>query len=105
MSEIVLGYIPCKNKKEAEKIAEHLVEKKMIGCANIIPSISSCYKTKGKICSETESLLLIKLIKTKKKIVSNEIKKMHSYKIPCIGFLKFDDLNKEFESWVKQRSY
>ncbi len=105
MSEIVLGYIPCKNKKEAEKIAKNLVEKRLIACSNIIPSISSCYKIEGKICNETESLLLIKTAKTKKKIVSNEIKKMHSYKLPCIGFLKFDDLNKEYELWVKQRSY
>jgi len=105
MSEIVLGYIPCKNKKEAEKIVKVLVEKRLIACGNIIPSISSCYKWEGKICNETESLLLVKTIKTKKKLVSEQVKKMHSHKLPCIAFIKFDEINKEYEIWVKQRSY
>jgi uncharacterized protein involved in tolerance to divalent cations len=105
MTEIVLGYIPCKNKREAEEIANVLVGKRMIACANIIPSISSCYKWKGKTCNETETLLLIKTVTSKKTIVSNEVKKLHSYKMPCIGFLKFEDINKEYELWVKKNSY
>ncbi|MFH1663769.1 MAG: divalent-cation tolerance protein CutA [archaeon] len=105
MSEIVLGYIPCKNKKEAEKIANALVEKRLVACANIIPAISSCYKWEGKTVNETESLLLVKTIKTKKKLVSEQVKKLHSYRLPCIAFIKFDEINKEYELWVKQRSY
>ncbi|MFH1695989.1 MAG: divalent-cation tolerance protein CutA [Candidatus Micrarchaeota archaeon] len=100
-----LGYVPCKNKKEAEKIGKTLVEKRMIACANIIPSISSCYKWKGKICNTTETLLLIKTVKSKKKIITNEVKRMHSYKTPCIGFLEFKDINKGYEIWVKKNSY
>jgi periplasmic divalent cation tolerance protein len=105
MSEIVLGYIPCKNKKEALKIANELTKKRLIACANVIPEISSCYKWKGKLCNEKEALLLIKTIKAKKKIVSEQIKKMHSYSLPCIGFIEFSEINKEYELWVKQRSY
>jgi len=105
MTEIVLGYVPCKNKKEADRIAEALVEKRLIACANIIPSISSCYKFEGKMCKETESLLLMKTLKRKRAAVEKEIKKMHSYKLACIAFIEFDSMNKEYGLWVKKRSY
>ncbi len=105
MTEIVLGYIPCKNEKQAKKIGKTLVEKRMIACANIIPVISSCYKWKGKVCEEKESLLLIKTVKAKKKILRDEIKRLHSYKLPCVAFISFDEINKEYEQWVKKNSY
>lgn len=102
MAEMVLGYIPCRDGMEAKKIAKSLLEKKLIACANIIPSINSCYNWKGKMCEETEALLLIKTAEEKKNKVTEEVKKQHSYKVPCIGFLKFDEINKEYEEWLKK---
>ncbi|PIN98633.1 MAG: cation tolerance protein CutA [Candidatus Diapherotrites archaeon CG10_big_fil_rev_8_21_14_0_10_31_34] len=103
MAEMVLGYIPCKNKKEAEKIGKQLVERKLVACANVIPEISSCYRFEEKLCQESEALLLFKTIKSKKVFIKNAVKKMHSYKLPCIAFIKFDDVNKEYELWVKKQ--
>jgi len=104
MSEVFLGYVPCKDKKQAEKIANTLLEKRLIACANIIPTVSSCYRMEGKICNETEALLLVKTIKSKRKLVEKVVKREHSYKIPCIAFLKFEDINKEYELWVKKET-
>ncbi len=103
MASVILGYIPCKNKKEAKKISQILLEKKLIACSNIIPAIESCYEWKGKICNETESLLLIKTIESKKNLVKAVIKKNHSYSLPCIAFIKFNEINKEYELWVKKQ--
>ncbi len=104
MSEVLLGYVPCKNKKQAEKIANALLERRLIACANIVPAVNSCYRWEGEICSEEESLLLVKTIKSKRKLVEKVVKREHSYKIPCIGFLKFEDINKEYELWVKKET-
>ena len=89
-------YITCKNLQEAKKIAKHLLEKRLIGCANIIPSIISMYWWRGKIENEKESLILCK---TSKKLISKvkaETKKIHSYNIPCIEFIKVADQNKNY---------
>jgi periplasmic divalent cation tolerance protein len=65
----------------------------------------SCYKWEGKTLNEKETLLLIKTVKSRIKSVSAVVKKMHSYSLPCIGFIKFEEINKEYELWVKKRSY
>lgn len=94
---MILVYTTCKGSKEAKKIASHLLKKKLIGCANFFP-ISSSYKWKNKIVNDREYALLCK---TKKpfKAVEGEIKKIHSYEIPCI--IKINaSANKEFLRWL-----
>ncbi|MCB0394129.1 MAG: divalent-cation tolerance protein CutA [Bdellovibrionales bacterium] len=83
---LVLGYITCANSKEANYIAFKLVEKELIACANVIDSISSIYKWEGAIVEDKESLLLVKTKKANIDLVSTEVRKLHSYKTPCIVF-------------------
>ena len=44
----------------AEKISNALLENELAACMNIIPSIDSLYKWKGKINNDKEVLLIIK---------------------------------------------
>lgn len=96
---ITLFYIPCKNKSEAEKIANNLLKNRLIACANIFP-INSLYRWKEKLQKDKEYVLLAKTIKTKAKQVEKEVKKIHSYDIPCI-IQKEATANKEFMRWTK----
>ncbi len=96
---MILTYITCKNKKEAEKIANHLLKNKLIACANIFP-INSLYKWKGKLQKDKEFVLIAKSIKTKAKQVENAVKKIHSYDIPCI-IQKEVTANKEYVRWIQ----
>ncbi len=96
---MILTYITCKNKAEAEKIANHLLKNKLIACANMFP-INSLYRWKGKLQKDKEFVLLTKTIKTKAKKVEKEVKKIHSYDIPCI-IKKEVTANKEYLRWIK----
>ena len=91
-------YVVCKNKEEAKKIAKHLLSKKLIACANIFP-IESLYWWQNKIIEDKEAVLICKTTENFIE-VEREIKKIHSYEIPCI--LNFDvKVNKEYENWAK----
>ncbi|MBW2977689.1 divalent-cation tolerance protein CutA [Candidatus Woesearchaeota archaeon] len=95
---MILTYITCKNKAQAKKIANVLLRKKLIACANIFP-IDSLYKWKGKLQSDKEVVLLAKTNNKKINAVEKEVKKLHSYKIPCI--LKINAAaNKSFQNWL-----
>ncbi len=96
---LVIGYVTCKNSKDAKKIAKYLLEKKLIACGNIVKEIESLYKWKGKIINEGESLLLLKTDSRKISKVKKEIEKIHSYDVPCIEFIKVD-ANKSYEKWI-----
>ena len=95
---MTLIYITCKDKAEAKKISKYLLKKKLIACANFFP-INSMYWWKGKLQDDKEFLLLAKTTKKNASKVKKEVKKLHSYDIPCI--LEIDvDGNKEFIDWV-----
>ncbi len=96
---MIITYITCKNKAEAEKIANHLLKKKLIACANIFP-INSLYKWKGKLQKDKEFVLLAKTQKNKSLSLEKEVRGIHSYEIPCILQINAK-ANKEFGEWLK----
>lgn len=97
MSFIVI-YVTHKNKKEANKIINHLLKKKLIACANTFPS-KSAYLWKGKKESSNEIISLLKTKSSHWNKVKNEIKKIHPYEVPCIIKLNVQ-ANKEYEAWI-----
>ena len=102
MSNIKLGYITCKNIKEAKTIAATLLNKKLIACGNIVPKIKSIFKWKNKVVENSESILLVKTNNIKIKKIISLVSKIHSYDNPCIIFIDLKDGNKKFISWVKK---
>jgi periplasmic divalent cation tolerance protein len=102
MSNIKLGYITCKNTKEAKTIAATLLDKKLIACGNIIPKIDSIFKWKNKVVKSSESILFVKTNKSKIKKIISAVCKIHSYEDPCIIFLDLQNGNKNFMNWINQ---
>ena len=95
---MILIYTTCKDKKEAEKIAMHLLKKRVVACANMFP-IQSMYWWSYKIVNDAEYAILAKTNSKNFKKAAAEVKKIHSYKVPCI--LKIEGkANKEYENWV-----
>jgi len=96
---MIIEYIVCKNKAEAEKIANNLLKKRLIACANLFP-INSLYKWKGKLQKDKEFVLIAKTQKNKSQSLEKEVKGIHSYEIPCILQVNVK-ANKEYERWLK----
>ena len=95
---MTLAYITCKDRKEAERVSMHLLKKRLIACANIFP-IRSIYRWEGKIVNESENVIIAKTNNKIFKKLENEVKKIHSYEVPCI--LKIDAVaNKNYGQWA-----
>lgn len=96
-----LIYITTKDKAEAKKIAQALVEERLAACANIIDNMESLYWWEGKVQNSNEAVLVVK---TKEALVPElieKVKSLHSYKCPCIVSLPILDGNKAFLDWIK----
>ncbi|MBZ9577705.1 divalent-cation tolerance protein CutA [Patescibacteria group bacterium] len=98
--DFVFVYITNPTKREARKIAKHLLKKKLIACANIFP-INSLYWWEGKIIDDNEFVLIAKTTKANFKKVKKEVEKVHSYKIPCIVKIPVSS-NKKYFNWLKR---
>tara|TARA_B100000945_G_C20235734_1_gene527501 strand:+ start:13 stop:327 length:315 start_codon:yes stop_codon:yes gene_type:complete len=100
MKGIKFFYITCPKKKEANKIAAFLVKNKLVACANIIHSVDSLFTWKGKVTKAKEILIVGKTMnKNVQKIVKN-VKKLHSYEVPCVIFFDIRNGNTDFLKWI-----
>ena len=97
---MALLYVICKDKKEAEKISSHLLKKRLIACSNMFP-VRSMYRWNQKIMNSAEYAVLAKTNNKNYKKAADEIKKIHSYEIPCILMIDAK-ANKEYEEWVNR---
>ena len=57
---ISLIYVTCANSSEAESLARQLLSRKLIGCANILPGMTSIYPWQGEVKTAQETVLLLK---------------------------------------------
>jgi len=94
----IFVYITNLTKKEAEKIAKHLLKKRLIACANIFP-IGSLYWWRGKIESAKEFVLIGKTTEKKYQKIIGEVEKIHSYSVPCIAKLPVE-FNEKYKKWL-----
>jgi periplasmic divalent cation tolerance protein len=100
LSSVVLIYCTAKNQKEALAIGEGLMEQKLAACINVFPSMISSYYWKNRKVRSREAVLIVKTVKNQKQAVLREIKKVHSYSVPCVLFLETSGGNKEFIHWI-----
>lgn len=99
---LILIYITYPNIEEAKKIVNHLIEKKLIACANFFP-VKSSFLWKGKVDDSEEIVSICKTKKENWEKIKIEVKKIHSYETPCI--IKINaEANEEFDSWVNNET-
>lgn len=100
----LIGFITCSSAEEAQKIADSLLQKKLIACANIVKEINSSYWWKGKIEHAEEALLILKTHEGLEAKIIAEAKKVHSYELPSIEFIKAESY-KGIEEWIKDSTH
>lgn len=90
----------CKTKTEARKIAQVLLKKRLIACAQILGPIQSIYHWKGKLCSSSEFQVWMKAKSTSFEIITHEISRIHSYEVPEIIALPLARSSDRYARWM-----
>jgi periplasmic divalent cation tolerance protein len=97
-----IGFLTTKDEKEAEKIANSLVENGLAACCNIVPSVKSIYRWKNNVEEANESMVIIK---TKQELVEKAVRKIkseHSYEIPAVEFINVENGNPDSLDWIQE---
>ncbi len=100
--ELRLIYITTKNRKEAAAIGGELVKRKLAACANIIDGMESVYWWEGKIETDKECILIAKTTKQNVQELTNCVKELHSYDVPCVISINLEEGegNPEYLQWL-----
>lgn len=97
---VILVLSTAPSHKEAFKIAQVLLDKRLAACVNLLPSLTSLYWWKGRKEKASEVLLFIKTTKSSFKKVEQIIRKIHSYSVPEIIALPLTQASRPYLNWM-----
>jgi periplasmic divalent cation tolerance protein len=97
---VAIVYTTINNIQDGKRIANILVEEKLVACVNIIPKIESVYRWKDKIENDEEVILVAKTVDKNVKKTIQRIKALHTYKLPDIIVIPIIDGLKEYIDYI-----
>ncbi len=86
--------------EEANRLALELVERNHSCCVNILPVHRSIYRWQGKICTDSEFMLIIKAMEENYAALEAAIKELHSYELPEILAFDIKRGEQRFLQWI-----
>lgn len=104
MKQIIWILVNCNSVKEAKSIGEKILNKRLISCFDIIPRYLAAYywpPKSGKIETSKGATLILETIKGRYGEIVKEVQKLHSDKLPFIGYLEIKGLSKDYINWIK----
>ena len=93
-------FLTCEDQKEADKVAEQLLEKKLVSCVKFLPT-NSVYRWKGKVEKANEILLIIDSVESKFDGIKTLLEKIHSYETFNLSMVKISKTTDQVLSWMK----
>ena len=97
---ILLVLCACPDEPSADGIATMLVEERLAACVNRLPVAASTYRWQGKVCRESEHLLLIKTTRDRFDALCERIVERHPHELPEILAVAVDRGLEGYLSWV-----
>nr|CCC92579.1 unnamed protein product [Trypanosoma congolense IL3000] len=69
-------------------------------CVNIVPSVTSVYRWEGRVCEDTECLMMVKTRTELVQEVVETVKKNHPYSVPEVISVPIGPGNEAYLKWV-----
>ena len=88
--------------EEAQRIARALVEDRLAACVNVAPKVTSVYRWKGAVLTETEFLLLIKTRRELFPRVRETVRRLHSYELPEVLLIPIEGGEDNYLRWLAE---
>ena len=91
------------NKKLAKKLANSLLDSKLVACVQI-SKVESNYRWKWKVENSDEFLLQMKTKKSLYKKVEEKILEIHNYETPQILMYDIEDGYEDYLKWMEEET-
>lgn len=99
---MLIVFTTTPDRKEAESLAEEIVNKRLAACVQILPEMTSIYFWDGKVQKEPEHLLLIKTLESSYEALETFILENHSYDEPEIVAVEASDVSEGYLKWLEE---
>ena len=102
MTEYIQIYTTTENKDDAGMIAETVVKKRLVACAQVVGPITSTYWWEGKIEESKEWLCIMKSRKDLYDRLEEAILDVHSYDVPEIVAVPIVSGSQSYLQWLNK---
>ena len=93
-------YMTTATREEARRIGRTLVEERLAACVNILPGMNAIYRWQGAVQDEQETVLIAKTRAALVERLSERVRALHSYRVPCVVALAIEGGNPAFLQWI-----
>lgn len=97
---VAVVLVTAPDAEKAAALARTLVDEHLIACANLVPAVRSIYRWQGKVCDESEVLLVMKTRATAFEQVRARVQALHPYAVPEILRLDVAAGHEPYLDWV-----
>lgn len=100
MTRAIVVVTTVGDEEQGNELARELVARRQAACVNLVSGVRSFYRWKGRICRDSEYMLVIKTREDEFEAVTATIQEVHRYELPEI--LAFDVARGEerFLGWI-----
>jgi len=85
---------------QANLLAREIVARRQAASVNILPGVRSFYRWKGKICQDSELMLIAKTQEAEFEGLKATIRELHTYELPEILAFTVCQGSQEFLAWI-----
>jgi len=96
---MIFIYVPCQNLDTAKTIAKVLVEKRMAGKVDIMPT-NSFFRDNGGVTEVSGATLIIMTIDRHIQSIEDIVREHYQDGVPCMATIALFRLNRDFKDWL-----
>lgn len=93
-------YMTMESPDQARRIGRALVEERLAACVNLIDGMTSLYWWQGKLEEGRETVAIAKTRADLVPRLTERVKALHSYQVPCVVSLPIESGNAAFLEWI-----
>ena len=97
-------YVTCASVDEARRIGDTVVRARLAACANIIDGMRSIYWWDGAVEEGAETVLILKTASGNVPALTDRVKALHSYEVPCVVEIPLGRGNADYFGWIVSES-
>lgn len=85
-----------------ETLGRSLVEERLAACVNVIPGVSSVYRWKGEVQTDSEAIAMIKTTEDRVMSLRERITDLHPYDVPEFLTVSVTEGSEAYLNWVRE---
>lgn len=102
--ELRFVYMTAATRDDAKRIGRALVEERLAACANVIDGMESVYWWQGKLTEDREAVLIAKTRAELVPALTERVRALHSYSVPCVVALPIGEGNPAYLDWLRDET-